>query len=115
MPGRTGVYRFGPFQFDAASGRLTRGRRRAMLSKRAAAVLARMLSCPGKIVSKDALTQAGWGNQAVGPNSIEKAVSSLRDTLGLGRDGSHYIETAHREGYRLTGPVQLPRCAPVGR
>jgi tetratricopeptide (TPR) repeat protein len=54
----------------------------------------------GQIVSKDDLLQAGWKDVAVGDNSLEQAISSLRRLIG-----ATFIETVPRRGYRFNGTV----------
>src|SRR5439155_1358728 len=51
--------------------------------------------------SKDDLLQAGWKDVAVGDNSLEQAISSLRRFLGAHPSGVAYIETVPRRGYRF--------------
>src|SRR5262249_56895319 len=60
----------------------------------------------GKIISKDTLVTAGWGDVAVTDNSVEQAISGLRRLLGRSPDGSPYIETIPRRGYRFAGVVR---------
>ena len=75
------------------------------MSDRHVAILAALVASPGEVLSKDALIEAAWNDVAVGDNSLEQAISSLRRTLGTQDDGSPYIETLARRGYRFTAPV----------
>ena len=43
---------------------------------------------------------------AVGDNSLEQAISSLRRVLGAPPGGSSFIETVARRGYRFASPVE---------
>ena len=61
------------------------------------------------MLSKDALIAAAWRDVAVGDNSLEQAISSLRRALGAQDDGTPYIETLARRGYRFGAAV-----TPVG-
>jgi DNA-binding winged helix-turn-helix (wHTH) protein len=72
---------------------------------RHAAILLRLLAQAGKVISKEALIDAGWREVAVGDNSLEQAISSLRRVLGPALDGAPYIETLARRGYRFRAPV----------
>ena len=50
----------------------------------------------GQIISKDDLLEAGWKDVAVGDNSIEQAISSLRRLLGTppGGDGGRSVHAS---------------------
>ena len=101
-----GVLSFGPFQLDSARRRLTRDGEPIALPDRHVDILLLLASNAGRIVSKDALIEAGWKDVAVSDNSIEQAISGLRKTLGSQQDGTPYIETLARRGYRLAVPVE---------
>ena len=98
-------YTFGPFRFDAGVCRLSRDGEPLAIPDRHASILLRLVAQAGKIVSKDALIDVAWKDVAVGDNSLEQAISSLRRTLGPAPDGAPYIETLARRGYRFRAPV----------
>ena len=100
------IYRFGPFELDLSRRRLMREREPIALPDRHVDILLVLASNAGQIVSKDALIEAGWKDVAVTDNSIEQAISSLRKTLGSQPDGTPYIETLARRGYRFGAPVE---------
>jgi len=99
------VFTFGPFRLDAAVSRLSRDGEPLALPDRHAAILLRLVTKAGQIVPKEALLDAGWKDVAVGDNSLEQAISSLRRVLGSAPDGDPYIETLARRGYRFRAPV----------
>jgi DNA-binding winged helix-turn-helix (wHTH) protein len=99
------VFLFGQFQLDTGSRRLTRGAEQLVLSDRQYDVLLVLVSRPGEVVSKDALIAAAWKDIAVTDNSLEQAISGLRRLLGPSHDGSTYIETLARRGYRFSSGV----------
>src|SRR5712691_12243316 len=107
-----GVLSFGPFQLDPARRRLTRDGEPIALPDRHVDILLLLASNAGRIVSKDALIEAGWKDVAVSDNSIEQAISGLRKTLGSQQDGTPYIETLARRGYRLASVSMygVPSC-----
>jgi DNA-binding winged helix-turn-helix (wHTH) protein len=98
------IYRFGPFQLDSESRRLTRDAHACPLSDRHLEVLLQLVTQPGAIVTKDALIDAAWRDVAVTDNSLEQAISVLRRTLG-DVDGQPFIETVPRRGYRFVATV----------
>ena len=99
------IYTFGAFELDGRSRQLRRGGERVSLSDRYLSVLLHLAAHAGSVVSKDDLVKAGWGGTAVGDNSLEQAISTLRRTLGTTADAREYVETVPRQGYRLTAPV----------
>jgi len=105
------IYAFGGFQLDEGARRLALGNEPVALPDRQLDILLLLVSRHGQIVSKDELIEAAWKDVAVGDNSLEQAISSLRRKLGMAPDGSQYIETAARRGYRFVAPVarSVPR------
>ncbi|MBF8300299.1 MAG: cadC 7, partial [Acidobacteria bacterium] len=99
------AFTFGPFRLDAAVCRLSRDGEPLALPDRHTAILLLLVAKAGKIVTKEALLDAGWKDVAVGDNSLEQAISSLRRALGPAPDGEAYIETLARRGYRFRAPV----------
>jgi len=85
--------------------RLSRDGEPLALPDRQAAILLLLVTRAGKIVTKEALLDAAWKDVAVGDNSLEQAISSLRRALGPAPDGEPYIETLARRGYRFREPV----------
>ena len=73
---------FEPFELDSARRRLTASGEPVAISERQLDVLLLLVARAGQIISKDDLLQAGWKDVAVGDNSLEQAISSLRRLLG---------------------------------
>ena len=99
------LYSFGPFQLDEGLRRPARDSEPVALSDRQIDILLLLVTRSGRIVSKDALIEAAWRDVAVGDNSLEQAISALRRILKDAPDGSPYIETLARRGYRFRAPV----------
>jgi DNA-binding winged helix-turn-helix (wHTH) protein len=99
------VYTFGDFELDGRARQLRRRGERVALSDRYISVLLHLAAHAGTVVSKDDLVQAGWGDTAVGDNSLEQAISALRRGLGTNAGGDQFVETVPRQGYRFTAPV----------
>ena len=99
------AYAFGDFLVDAAARRVTRGGDVVLIPDRHIGVLLHLLARPGVVVSKDGLIESAWSGLAVTDNSLEHAISGLRRVLGDGPDGTPYIQTVPRQGYRFTGDV----------
>jgi DNA-binding winged helix-turn-helix (wHTH) protein len=105
------VYSFADFEIDGRSRELRRKNERVSLSDRYLSVLLHLAAHAGTIVTKDALVEAGWGDVAVGDNSLEQAVSTLRRVLGRDTEGRQYVETVPRQGYRLAAAVTRKMAA----
>jgi DNA-binding winged helix-turn-helix (wHTH) protein len=99
------IYTFGRFELDGRARQLRRDGERVALSDRYLSVLLHLAAHAGSVVSKDDLVKAGWGDTAVGDNSLEQAISALRRTLGTSPDDRHYVETVPRQGYRFAAQV----------
>jgi len=84
---------------------LTREGEALALPDRHTAILLLLVAKAGKVIPKEALLDVGWKDVAVGDNSLEQAISSLRRALGPASDGEPYIETLARRGYRFRTPV----------
>lgn len=99
------TYAFGPFQLDGGTRRLARDDDPVALSDRQMEILRLLISNAGHVLSKDTLIEAAWQDVAVSDNSLEQAISALCRTLGPAPDGSQYIETLARRGYRFNAAV----------
>ena len=99
------VYSFGRYELDGRTRQLRRAGERIALSDRYLSVLLHLAAHAGQVVSKDDLVKAGWGDTAVGDNSLEQAISALRRALGTSAVDVDYVETVPRQGYRFAAPV----------
>src|SRR5215212_7584491 len=88
------IYRFGPYQLDSEGQRLLRGADPVHLTTRHLQLLRLLVSHAGHVVAKEALIEGVWGNVAVTDNSLERAVSDIRKTLGPQPDGRTYVDNA---------------------
>src|SRR5271166_5598435 len=99
------VYALGPFRLDAGCDLLSRGSEPLALGRRAIALLRALVERPGESVSKDALIEAAWPDQAVEESNLTVQIAALRRLLGEEPGGGRWIETMPRRGYRFIGPV----------
>jgi DNA-binding winged helix-turn-helix (wHTH) protein/Tol biopolymer transport system component len=70
-------------------------------------VLIILLRNPQKLISKDELLQAVWGDAAVTENSLTRSIALLRRLLGDDTRNPRYIETVTAVGYRFLCPVEV--------
>ena len=99
-------FSFDRFELDTFTRRVIRDGQPIAVADRHFDVLYRLVSHAGELATKDALVTAGWGDVAVTDNSLEQAISALRRALGPRPDGSQYIETVPRRGYRFIGEAE---------
>ena len=99
-------FSFERFELNTFTRRLTCDGQPISIADRHFDVLYRLVGSSGELVTKDALVGAGWGDVAVTDNSLEQAISSIRRALGPRPDGTQYIETVPRRGYRFSGAVE---------
>ena len=102
------AFAFADFVVDAGARRVTRGGDVVPIPDRHFGVLLHLLAHAGTVVSKDGLIESAWSGLAVTDNSLEQAISGLRRVLGDAPDGTPYIQTVPRQGYRFTGVVTRP-------
>jgi TolB-like protein/Flp pilus assembly protein TadD len=97
---------FGPFVLDLGAGALSRHGAPVPISYRGLQLLTAFLKKPGESLSKSDLMDAGWPGLSVEESNLSVEIASLRKLLGATPDGSDWIATAPRFGYRFTGPVE---------
>ncbi|PDT28689.1 transcriptional regulator [Rhizobium sp. L9] len=97
---------FGRFEFIAENGCLLRDNRPVAIGARGANLLGVLLSAKGGVVSKPELMDAVWPGLAVEESNLSVQIAALRKLLGPTLDGSEWIVTVPRVGYRFSGPVE---------
>ena len=60
---------------------------------------------PGRLLTKDQLMEAVWGDTAVEESNLAYHISAIRKALGDTADNGHLIETVPKRGYRFTAAV----------
>jgi DNA-binding winged helix-turn-helix (wHTH) protein len=98
------VYHFGPFTLDAVEHTLEAGGRPVALTRRAFDTLLYLVRHPGRLVTRDELLTAVWGDTIVEENNLNWTVSMVRRALAQ-EDPGPFIETARGLGYRFVAPV----------
>jgi TolB-like protein len=100
-------FAFCGFRFDPHTGELWGDARQARLTPRAAAVFTMLAECAPKLVSKQDLFERVWNGLTVGDDALTSCIQELRQALGDDARAPRYIETRHRRGYRLVGPITI--------
>ncbi|MFN7979181.1 MAG: winged helix-turn-helix domain-containing protein [Vicinamibacterales bacterium] len=109
------VVRFGIFEADLASGELRRQGRLVKLQQQPFDLLAVLLEQPGQVVTREALHRRLWpdGVTVDFDQSLNKAVTKLRDALGDTAESPRFIETLPKRGYRFIAPVEVIGATPA--
>ena len=98
-------YDFGDYAFKADAGLTLRGKP-VHLSPIANRLLQLLLAAEGKVVGKEPVVAAIWGETAVADESISRAVYRLRLALQQA-GGPDVIETIYGTGFRMLVPVRV--------
>jgi DNA-binding winged helix-turn-helix (wHTH) protein/tetratricopeptide (TPR) repeat protein len=113
------VYEFGPFRLDPVGHALLRGAARLPLSSKSVDTLIALVEQAGAPVDKESLLARVWPGVAVEENSLAKAISEIRRTLGDESHAPRFIATIPGHGYRFVarvarvGAVEPPRRVAV--
>jgi TolB-like protein/DNA-binding winged helix-turn-helix (wHTH) protein/Tfp pilus assembly protein PilF len=100
------LYEFGPFVLDPGERLLRHGAARMELPPRAFDTLLVLVEHNGRLLEKDALMRTVWGDTVVEENNLTQVVYLLRRALRDGEDGTRYIETVPKRGYRFVAQVR---------
>src|SRR4029450_3554639 len=98
---------FGVFEFDPASGELTRSGTPVRLQPQPARVLALLTERAGSVVSRDELRQNIWadGTFVDFERGLNFCIAQIRSALGDDADSPRFVETLPRRGYRFIAPI----------
>ncbi|CAN7243379.1 winged helix-turn-helix domain-containing tetratricopeptide repeat protein [Mesorhizobium amorphae] len=103
-------YTFGPFLLNPVAGTLLRNGEPIAIGGRGVRLLEALLKCPGEVITKADLMDAGWPGTAVEESNLSVQIASIRKLLGPSADGCEWIVTIPRIGYRFVGSVpESPR------
>ncbi|HKX83931.1 MAG TPA: winged helix-turn-helix domain-containing protein [Pyrinomonadaceae bacterium] len=80
---------------------------RVPITPRVLDLLIVLVNSHGKLVKKEVLLESVWSDRFVGGGNINRAVCTLRKSLGVQPNGSDFIETVPKFGYRFIAPVQV--------
>src|SRR5713101_480633 len=109
------LYRFGQFVLDPGRRTLSRADSPVSLTPKAFDVLLFLAQNPNRLVTKEELLQAVWGDTFVEEGNLTQYISHLRKALGDNSEDSRLIVTISRKGYQFTGDVAVAEAADTGR
>ena len=100
------VFRFGPFELDVLAERLTRRGEPIALAPKTFHLLHLLVSSPDQVLHRTALIKQLWPDTFVEEANLTQHIFILRKLLGERKDGSPYIATVARRGYRFSPDVE---------
>jgi DNA-binding winged helix-turn-helix (wHTH) protein/tetratricopeptide (TPR) repeat protein len=106
------VYRFGQFVLDPARRTLSRADSPVSLTPKAFDVLLFLVQNPSRLVTKEELLQAVWGDTFVEEGNLTQYISHLRKALGDNSEDTRLIVTIARKGYQFTARVTVVAAEP---
>ena len=111
IPVHGSVYRFGQFVLESRKRTLSRADSLVFLTPKAFDVLTFLVQNPNRIVTKEELLQAVWGNTFVEEGNLTQYISHLRKALGDNSEDNRLIVTIARKGYQFTAHVSVAEAA----
>ncbi|HEY2152456.1 MAG TPA: winged helix-turn-helix domain-containing protein [Vicinamibacterales bacterium] len=101
------IYRFGVFEFDPATGILSRAGRTVALEPQPARALALLLSRGGEIVTREELRAQLWGadTHVDFDRGLAYCVGQLRTALGDTAINPRFVQTLPKRGFKFVAPV----------
>jgi len=109
------LYRFGPFALDSRKRTLSRADSPVSLTPKAFDVLLFLAQNPNRLVTKEELLQAVWGDTFVEEGNLTQYIYYLRKALGDNSEDARLIVTIARKGYQFTGDVTVTEAADIVR
>src|ERR1700758_3212439 len=109
------LYRFGQFVLDPARRTLSRADSPVSLTPKAFDVLLFLAQNPNRLVTKEELLRAVWGDTFVEEGNLTQYISHLRRALGGNQGASRLIVTIPRKGYEFTSDVPVAEAADTAK
>lgn len=105
---RSGLYRFGVFEADTATGELRRQGARVKLNAQPFQVLMLLMDRAGELVTREEIARELWpdGTFVDYEHGVNSAVNRIREALRDTAGNPRFIETLARRGYRFIAPVE---------
>lgn len=100
------VYRFGEFRLDMNERQLRHGDRVIPLQPKTFQTLLYLAQRHGRLVTKEELHDAVWGNVAVTDGALARCIVDIRKAIGDSATEPRFVQTVARIGYRFVGDVK---------
>src|ERR1700675_608469 len=109
------LYRFGRFALDFRKRTVSRADSPISLTPKAFDVLLFLAQNPNRLVTKEELLQAVWGDTFVEEGNLTQYISHLRKALEDNSEDTRLIVTIARKGYQFTADVTVAEAADIAR
>ena len=106
MASKSFVFSFDDIEVREREFLLTKAGKAFALEPKAFRALLFLLHNPQRLITKDELLQAVWGDTAVTDGSLTRCIWLIRSVLGEDTRTPRYIETVPTVGYRFIAPVE---------
>jgi DNA-binding winged helix-turn-helix (wHTH) protein/Tfp pilus assembly protein PilF len=103
---KSNLYEFDQFRLDLVEKALWKDGAAVPLTPKAFDTLVILVERSGRLVEKDELMKQLWPDTFVEENSLSQNIYLVRKALGEESQGTRYIETVPRRGYRFVAPVK---------
>src|SRR5258708_4016971 len=107
------LYRFGPYLLDPQKRTLYCDKSPVPLTPKALDVLLFVAQNPNRLITKDELLKAVWGDTFVEEGNLTQYISHLRKALADNSEDSLLIVTISRKGYQFAADVALAETPDV--
>jgi len=97
-------FEFGHFVFDSGRRVLLKHGAPVEIGEKCLILLETLLRAEGRTVSKSDLMDAAWQTLNVEESNLSVQIAALRKCLGKSKNGSEWIHTVQRVGYRFVDP-----------
>src|SRR6202167_926458 len=101
------TYRFGEFVLDPGRRSLSRAASPISVTPKAFDLLHYLVQNPNRLVTKEELLQAVWGDAFVEEGNLTQYISHLRKALEDNAEDTRLIVTIARKGYQFTARVTV--------
>jgi DNA-binding winged helix-turn-helix (wHTH) protein/Flp pilus assembly protein TadD len=109
------LYRFGEFVLDPGRRTLSRTDSPVTVTPKAFDVLLFLAQNPNRLVTKEELLQAVWGDKFVEEGNLTQYISHLRKALGDNSEDTRLIVTIARKGYQFTARVAVAEAGDIAK
>ncbi len=107
MAGKSFIFRFAEVEVREKEFSIVKAGEVLAVEPKAFRVLLVLLRSQGKLIGKEELLNAVWGDAAVTDNSLARSIALLRRLLGDEARSPRFIETVSTVGYRFICPVEV--------
>src|SRR5437660_10038057 len=107
------LYQFGRYVLDAQRRALYCEKSLVPITPKAFDVLLFLAQNPNRLITKDELLKAVWGDAFVEEGNLTQYISHLRKALAGNPEDCQLIVTISRKGYQFTADVALAEAADV--